>query len=177
MMQTNSRTGSAGTIMCIALAFAALFLVAVPYAAQAQTVTTLYDFATNSGVTQQPSGVIAQGRDGNFYGITTSPDRGTIYKVTPSGTFTLLHSMASDLSEGASCNGLILGSDGNFYGTCLYGGNGAGNGSGTIIKVTPAGVLTVLYKFTGQNAGGSTDGCYPLGVQPFLRRETSPCKE
>jgi len=56
MMQTNSRTGSAGTIMCIALAFAALFLVAVPYAAQAQTVTTLYDFATNSGVTQQPSG-------------------------------------------------------------------------------------------------------------------------
>ncbi len=136
---------------------------AVP--SQAQTVTTLYDFATNSSTTQQPSGVIAQGRDGNFYGITQSPDRGTIYRVTPSGTFTLLHSMASDLSEGTFCNGLILGSDGNFYGTCLYGGaNSVGNGLGTIFKVTPAGVLTVLHSFTGQNARGSTDGCYPRGV-------------
>jgi uncharacterized repeat protein (TIGR03803 family) len=141
------------------------FLAGAVVPAQAQTVTTLYDFVTNSSVTQQPSGVIAQGRDGNFYGITQSPDRGTIYKVTPSGTFTLLHTMASDLSEGANCNGLILGSDGNFYGTCLYGGaNSIGNGLGTIIKVTPAGVLTVLHSFTGQNARGSTDGCYPRGV-------------
>jgi uncharacterized repeat protein (TIGR03803 family) len=132
--------------------------------AQAQTVTTLFDFASTGSTSYEPSGVVAQGRDGNFYGITTVPDRGTIYKVTPSGTFTLLHTMASDLSEGALCNGLILGSDGNFYGTCLYGGNGAGNGLGTIIKVTPAGVLTVLHKFNGQNAGGSTDGCYPRGV-------------
>jgi len=145
--------------------FAMLFVLAgMLLPAQAQTVTTLYDFATNSSVSQEPAGVVAQGRDGNFYGITQVPNRGTIYKVTPSGTFTLLHIMASDLSEGANCNGLILGSDGNFYGTCLYGGNGAGNGLGTIIKVTPAGVLTVIYKFTGQNAGGSTDGCYPFGV-------------
>ncbi len=131
---------------------------------QAQTATTLYDFATNGGVANQPSGVVAQGRDGNFYGFTTVPNRGTIYKMTPSGTFTLLHSMASDLSEGANCNGLILGTDGNFYGTCLYGGaNSVGNGWGTIIKVTPAGALTVVHNFTGNNTG-STDGCYPRGV-------------
>src|ERR1051326_1800938 len=97
MVQKYSRIKS-GTIVCLALAIATLSL-AIPHA-QAQTVTTLYDFATNSSMAQQPSGVIAQGRDGNFYGITQSPDRGAIYKVTPSGTFTLLHTMASDLSEG-----------------------------------------------------------------------------
>jgi uncharacterized repeat protein (TIGR03803 family) len=125
--------------------------------ANAQTVTTVFNF---SGSSVDPVGVLAQGRDGNFYGVTVAPSIGTIYKVSASGTFTLLHSLLS--TEGQSCNGLILGTDGNFYGTCFYGGDN-GNSTGSFIKVTPAGTLTVPHYFDG-TFSGTTDGCYPRGM-------------
>jgi uncharacterized repeat protein (TIGR03803 family) len=39
---------------------------------------------------------------------------------------------------------LIQASDGNFYGTTLYGGT---SDRGTVFKITPAGVLTTLHNF------------------------------
>jgi uncharacterized repeat protein (TIGR03803 family) len=51
-------------------------------------------------------------------------------------------------------NGLVQGSDGNFYGTTYYGGAW---GLGTAFKITPAGTLTPLYQFTGTD-----DGYHPL---------------
>ncbi len=47
---------------------------------------------------------------------------------------------------------MIQASDGNFYGT-TYGG-GPSN-AGTVFKITPSGVESVLYSFTGGNDGGS----------------------
>jgi uncharacterized repeat protein (TIGR03803 family) len=140
------------TILCTALAVAVL-LPAVPYAAEAQTVTTILNFPNTE---QSPMAVIAQGRDGDYYGETT----GTIYKVTASGALTQLHTIAA--SEGQACNGLMLGTDGNFYGTCFNGGNN-GNSTGTFFQVTPAGTLTVLHYFDGLFSG-TTDGCYPVGL-------------
>src|SRR5450759_156770 len=49
--------------------------------------------------------------------------------------------------------GLVQGTDGNFYGTTLYGGT---SGSGTVFKITPAGTRSTLYSFAG-----SIDGGYP----------------
>ncbi len=50
--------------------------------------------------------------------------------------------------------GVILASDGNFYGTTTFGGSA---NFGTIFKLTPTGTLTTLVNFTGPN------GSYPIG--------------
>ena len=149
---------SKNSILCTAIALAALFA-AMPIGAQAQTLSTIYDFVPSSN-SQNPRGVIAQGRDGNYYGMTTGPEPGTIYNVSRSGSFTLLHSMV--YADGQLCNGLVLGTDGNFYGSCFNGGNNQ-NSTGTFFQVTPTGTLTVLHYFDGLSSG-TTDGCYPEGV-------------
>ena len=56
------------------------------------------------------------------------------------------------------CSGVLRGSDGNYYGTTLYGGVGflgPNTGNGTIFRVTDAGALTTLCYF------GNTNGANP----------------
>jgi uncharacterized repeat protein (TIGR03803 family) len=54
--------------------------------------------------------------------------------------------------------GLVLGQDGNFYGTTSWGGpTGAGN-HGTVFRVSPAGLLTTLVAFTGPNGAAPYGG-------------------
>lgn len=103
-----------------------------------------------SGPTCAPT----QGNDGNYYGDTSGIFKGTqgtstFYKITPTGTFTLLHTFAA--AEGNNCSGITLGTDGNFYGACKLGG---ANGFGTLFKITTAGKVTVLHSLKtsdGQN--------------------------
>lgn len=93
------------------------------------------------------SGVV-EGRDGNFYGITFAggPDmRGTVYRATPDGEVTTLHTFAGGTDGAKPIGGLVLGSDGNFYGTTR--GTDQDLVLGTIFQITPAGVLTTLYSF------------------------------
>jgi len=71
-----------------------------------------------------------------------------IFKITPGGTFTTLHS-----GGGTFQAGLTLGTDGNFYGTSVAGGNSA---HGYVFKITPSGTLTTLYTF-----GPLPDGYLP----------------
>lgn len=137
---------------------AGMFLVVITIAAPAQTVSTIYQFSSGSNP-NYPAGAMAQGRDGNFYGITLSgggpANQGAIYKISSAGVLTSLHAMAQ--SDGTTCSGLTMGTDGNFYGTCHNGGT---NDYGTLFKVTSAGVLTVLHNFAAQ--GSTSDGCEPL---------------
>jgi uncharacterized repeat protein (TIGR03803 family) len=136
---------------------AGIFLVAISIAAPAQTVSTIYEFSSGTNP-NLPAGVMAQGQDGNFYGITLSgggpANQGAIYKISSEGALTSLHPMAQ--SDGTTCSGLTLGTDGNFYGACQ---NGGANSYGTLFKVTPAGNLTVLHNFAAY--GSTTDGCEP----------------
>jgi len=120
--------------------------------------TVLYNFCSKSGCTdgQTPEAGLIQGTDGNFYGTTMSGgannNNGTIFKISPTGTFKTLYSLCS-LSSCADGQGpvagLIQATDGNFYGTTESGGT---LGAGTIFKITPSGTFTPLYSFCSQSA-------------------------
>ena len=117
------------------------------------SLTTPYSFTggTDGG---NPSAPPIQGTDGNFYGTTAPyPSPGTAYKITPSGTFTLLASL-----PGLSYAPLLQATDGNFYGTTENGGKSCtdrSSGCGTVFKIRSNGVVTIIHKFDG------TDGEYP----------------
>lgn len=137
-----------------------------------------YDPNTNTAVDGiYPYGGLVQGKDGNFYGTTSGGGNaggvcngtlgcGVIFKITPTGTFTLLHTFNgafATLAEGGVPTGrLILGSDGNFYGTTNEGGLTADNiaNQGTIFRVSPNGAFTTLLSFEGVN-NGFTDPAHP----------------
>ena len=85
---------------------------------------------------------------------------GTVFKITPSGTLTTLYSFCSQsgCTDGHSpYAGLVQATNGDFYGTTLYGG--ANPYCGTVFKITPSGTLTTLYSFCSQS--GCTDGANP----------------
>src|ERR1041384_1910379 len=69
-------------------------------------------------------------------------------------TLTTLYSFTCG-SDGSAPNGLLLGADGNLYGTTYYGADGTGGccgkGYGTLFKLTPQGALTTLHTFAGPN--------------------------
>lgn len=126
------------------------------------TVTLLHRFPANATDGRSPLGGVIQARDGNFYGTTTAggtTGRGTVFKMTADGTVTVLHSFASDGSEGvAPAGALVEATDGNFYGTTIpiFGSTT----TSTVFKVTPTGTFTVLY---------SINGC---GISPALIQAT-----
>jgi uncharacterized repeat protein (TIGR03803 family) len=63
-----------------------------------------------------------------------------------------------DGTNGATTNGIIQASDGNFYGTTSAGG---ANNYGTIFQITPEGALNTVYNFCSQP--NCTDGYWPNG--------------
>ena len=122
------------------------------------TMTVLYTFTGGSdGGT--PQGALVQGPDGNFYGTTTgggSAGFGTFFKITPSGNLTTLCSFPFSYSAATGCQAeLLVGADGNFYGTTYAAGS---YGFGTVFQLTPTGGLTLVHTFTG-----NADDGYCLG--------------
>ena len=116
------------------------------------SVTVLYNFCSQPACTDGalPVAPLLQGTDGNFYGTTDiggAGASGTVFKMTPSGTLTTLHSF--DGADGSIVqSALIAGSDGNFYGTTAGGG---ASDEGTIFVISPGGAFTSLYSFSGTN--------------------------
>jgi uncharacterized repeat protein (TIGR03803 family) len=102
------------------------------------TLTTLYSLSGSPNNGAGPSALI-QASDGNFYGATTwggASGYGTIFKITPSGTLTTLHSF--DYTDGAYPQaGLVQANDGNFFGTTSHGGasSNCDGGCGTVFRL------------------------------------------
>jgi uncharacterized repeat protein (TIGR03803 family) len=137
----------------------------------AGVLTTLHNFTgKNSDGAEASTGVI-QGSDGNFYGTTMSGGRrgvGTVFKITPAGVLTTLHSFTGRESRKLYFSGfarehkgaagakpfasLVESSHGGFYGTTESGGS---RGVGTVFKITPAGVFTTMHNFQGRGIEGA----------------------
>jgi uncharacterized repeat protein (TIGR03803 family) len=120
--------------------------------------TTLYSFqGGNDGAV--PYGGLIQDVSGNLYGTTTtggSNGNGTVFKVTPQGVETTLYSFQGGNDGASPSAGLMIGADGNGYGTTAYGGS---TNNGTVYKITATGQETVLYSFHGGDDGaGPLDG-------------------
>jgi uncharacterized repeat protein (TIGR03803 family) len=122
----------------------------------AGTLTTLYQFGGVNG--SGPTAGLVQGTDGLFYGTTHTggtTTNGTVFKITSAGTFTSLYSFTGGTNGSAPDSELVLGSDGNFYGTTINSNNVA-VGPGTVYRISAAGAFTKLYTF-----GGGADGSIP----------------
>ncbi len=147
-----------------------LFCAAETMLSSAQTFTTLASFDGTDGVV--PYGSLVQGLNGNLYGTTYSGGSndsncgeygcGTVFEITPAGELTRLYSFCSqtNCTDGFYPHGgLVLSTNGNFYGTTDYGG---ANGGGTVFEITPKGKLTTLYNFCSQT--NCADGDLPFSA-------------
>ncbi|MDZ8259853.1 choice-of-anchor tandem repeat GloVer-containing protein [Nostoc sp. ChiQUE01b] len=91
-----------------------------------------------------------QASDGNFYGTTrfygTQQNGGTLFKITPQGSFSLLHSFKVQQGQPYQPSSeLIQTQDGNLYGTAL-GSGGTVYRVGTSLKLSSLDAITVVVK-------------------------------
>jgi uncharacterized repeat protein (TIGR03803 family) len=129
---------------------------------------TLHDFDPTTGDGSNPGSGVTIDSAGNLYGTTGSGGGtgcggagcGTIYKLTPSGSETILYSFTGSTDGREPGASPVLDASGNLYGTAFTGGvsciQSEVEGCGTVWKLDTSGDLTVLYTFTG-----GTDGANP----------------
>ena len=128
--------------------------------------TNLYSFSGPDGA--NPQAGLVQGSDGDFYGTTQYGGAstncyqgcGTVFRITPSGSLTNLHSFVGYPTDGSvPVAELVQGSDGNFYGVA----------GGTVFRVSPSGNFTNLYygvsspAWLVQGSDGNFYGTTPMG--------------
>jgi uncharacterized repeat protein (TIGR03803 family) len=143
-------------ISCSFISIIVLILVGLSERGNGQTLTTLWQFSGGAdGGT--PLAALVQGSGSNFYGTTQvggASGSGTVFAISSSGNLTNLWSFTGGTDGGEPAAGLVLGIDGNFYGTTASGGS---NGWGTVFQITSAVTLTTLAQF---NFG--TNGANPV---------------
>jgi uncharacterized repeat protein (TIGR03803 family) len=128
----------------------------------------LYTFQGGTDGAEPYAGLLAAG--GEFYGTTfsggTGPSggAGTVFKVSPSGTESILYRFQGGFDAAHPQAGLIAGGGGVLYGASVYGGGATlcTGGCGTVYELTPSGSgysERVLYAFQG-----GSDGASPFGL-------------
>src|ERR1017187_6676031 len=135
------------------------------------TLTTLYNFCSQTNCTdgRNPYAGLVQAANGDFYGTTFyggANNNGTIFKITPTGRLTTLHSFCSqtNCTDGAAPDaGLVQDTNGDFYGTTAHGSNNHGTvfrlsvGLGPFVKPRPPfGKVGAAVKILGTDLTGAT---------------------
>ena len=101
------------------------------------------------------------GADGSLYGTTLEGGSGSgnVFRTTIQGGLSNLYSFAGGSEGGEAFSGVVRGNDGTLYGTTYAVATlGGTDYFGTVYSISPAGVLTTLWRFTD-----GTDGAYPAG--------------
>jgi uncharacterized repeat protein (TIGR03803 family) len=121
----------------------------------------LYDFTREPYNGWQPEGPLIMDKQGNLYGTTSNGGAnsihfrigdGTAFKLSPDGTETTLYNFGAYKTDGAQpAAGLVMDASGNFYGTTFWGGI---NLYGTVFRLTPDGVETILHNFANDSSDG-----------------------
>lgn len=135
--------------------------------------TVLHAFTGGSDGYEPQSSLIAD-KSGTLYGTTAHGGGGcghdgcgTVYKIAPDGTETVLYVFKSGSDGAHPFGGLVADKRGNLYGVTPVGGGTAtcGNledqqtaGCGVVFKLTPNGTETILHAFTGGSDGGAPIG-------------------
>jgi uncharacterized repeat protein (TIGR03803 family) len=119
--------------------------------APAQTVTNIYNFTGNNSAAYPGWVKPAQGRDGRLY-VTTEGTPGTYGSVLAVGTDGKARRIhVFDNTDGATpLGGVILSTDGAFYGTTTFGGT---SNNGVLFRITQNGTYTALHNFAGGSDG------------------------
>jgi len=127
------------------------------------TLTVLHSFSGPDGA--HPAAALVRDSSGNLYGTTfyggtdASCSCGTIFKIDPTGTESVLYSFTGGADGKYPAGRLLRDAAGNLYGTTSQGGVvncGRFNmhGCGAVFKLDPTLHLTALYTFTGNSDGG-----------------------
>ena len=114
--------------------------------------TTIYNFCSQPNCADgwEPDGNLVEATDGNLYGMTilggnpaclSGAGCGTVFEITPSGQLTTVYSFCSqpNCADGWDPTSLMQDTDGNLYGTTLYGGANdceSGLGCGTVFRLS-----------------------------------------
>jgi uncharacterized repeat protein (TIGR03803 family) len=124
-------------------------------------VDVVYSF-TGGQDGNEPVGALAQGTDGNFYGLTTAggaSNYGGVFMMTPDGALTNLYSFTGGTDGYNPYGALVEGTDGDFYGVTRRNTIDGLAFDGTIFKFSTNGELSTLYALNPLYHG---DGEYPF---------------
>jgi uncharacterized repeat protein (TIGR03803 family) len=148
------------------------------------TLTTLWNFCAGNYSGTCPDGAFPRGGlvlavNGHLYGTTANGGNvpsypgcpngegcGTVFEINLSATppLTTIYRFCTLVTGNLCTDGfgplgtLVQATNGDFYGTTVYGG---ASGNGNVFKITPNGTLTTLYSFCAQS--GCPDGSDPYG--------------
>jgi uncharacterized repeat protein (TIGR03803 family) len=150
--------------LSLPVAVVGLLLTSGAMVVRAQNLITLHSFDGTDG--QLPE-LLVQGTNGSLYATTAEAGAngfGTVFRITPGGTFTLLDAFDATVGEFPFGAPLVQGANQDFYGTLQSGGANlalcGGLGCGTAYRMTPNGALKSIYDFC--SLSNCTDGSVPL---------------
>jgi uncharacterized repeat protein (TIGR03803 family) len=131
------------------------------------TFSVVYNFCSLSSCADgsAPVGGLILNKAGNLYGTTNRGgqfNQGTVFELTPEYVESVLYSFTGGSDGGNPVGKLIRDATGNMYGVTYAGGSTALSAYGTVFKITPAGVESVLYRFC--QLVNCTDGARPAGT-------------